>query len=267
LVFCAQFCIFQEWYLFEPDVDPQGYEEKKLVYKPYELSIPPEEGGEATVHYRRYATTAAPRNENIFYLHGNKGNMDLCEFEIEFMLSLGYDVWTMDYRGYGKSKGKISEAALEKDAKAVYDRIAAEIGAESIVIWGRSFGSGVAASVAAASAQVAASAQKKPKMLVLETPYWSLIDLAWQKWAIIPSVLFRYELPINKFLMSADCPIHLIHGTLDEKIPFNSSERLLDLCKLNSIEVKGHSIMCGMHNLRDKNTIEDFEEKAASILK
>ncbi len=92
LVFCAQFCIFQEWYLFEPDVDPQGYEEKKLVYKPYELSIPPEEGGEATVHYRRYATTAAPRNENIFYLHGNKGNMDLCEFEIEFMLGLGYDV-------------------------------------------------------------------------------------------------------------------------------------------------------------------------------
>lgn len=101
--------------------------------------------------------------------------MDLCEFQIEFMLGLGYDVWTLDYRGFGDSTGKASEAALKEDAMAVYHKIAAEINTESVVIWGRSFGSGVAASVAA-------SAQSKPKMLVLETPYWSLIDAAWQKW-------------------------------------------------------------------------------------
>lgn len=260
LAFCAHFYIFQEWYLLEPNVVPPGHKETQLGYKPYRLSVPPEEDGEATVHYRRYAATGAPRNEVVFYLHGNKGNMDLCEFQIEFMLALGYDVWTMDYRTFGDSTGKRSEAALKKDALAVYNKIAAEVNTESVVIWGRSFGSGVAASVAA-------SAKKKPKMLVLETPYWSLIDAAWQKWAILPSALFRYELPIYKFLMSADCPIHLIHGTSDEKIPFNSSERLLNLCKSKLVEVKGHSIMCGMHDLRDKNTLDDFEEKAASILK
>ena len=86
-------------------------------------------------------------------------------------------------------------------------------------------------------------------MLVLETPYWSLVQLVRQKCPIIPSVLFRYELPTHKYVMSANCPIHLIHGTMDEKVPSDSSDRLLELCKSNSIDVKGHSIMCGMHNL------------------
>lgn len=263
LAFCADFFVRQEWYLLEPNVDPPGYpvsRKTEFSYVPFTLSGEPIKGGAATIHYRKYNTTVTPGNGVVFYLHGNKGNMDKCEFQIEFMLELGYDVWTMDYRGYGDSGGKISEAALKKDARAVFDKIVAEVDAESLVIWGRSFGSGVAASVAA-------STQKKPKMLVLETPYWSLVDAAWQKWAMVPPALFRYELPIHEFLMSANCPIHLIHGTLDEKIPFNSSERLLDLRLSHGINVKGHSIMCGMHDLRDEKTVAEFEEKAATILK
>lgn len=261
-VFCADFYFRQEWYLLEPNVDPPGYGKTEFPYLPYTLSGERINGASATIHYRKYRSTGTPRNEAVFYLHGNKGNMDKCEFQIEFMLKLGYDVWTMDYREYGESNGTISEEALEKDAMAVYNKILAEIDTASIIVWGRSFGSGVAASVAAAVTD-----DHKPKMLVLETPYWSLVDAAWQKWAIIPPILFRYELPVHEFLMSVNCPIHLLHGTLDEKIPFNSSERLLELCKSSSLQVTGHSIMCGKHDLRDKNTHDDFLEKAAIILK
>lgn len=153
----------------------------------------------------------------------------------------------------------MSELALKADALEVYHEITPR-DSKPIIVWGRSFGSGVAASVAA-------TVKKKPRMLVLETPYWSLVDVVRQKYPILPSFLFRYELPRHEFLKAAHCPIHFIHGTLDEKIPSNSSERLLDLCKANSIKVIGHSIMCGEHNLRDERTNEDFEEKAASILK
>lgn len=260
LIFCADFYFRQEWYLLEPNVDPPGLKTTELSFQPYTLSGESINGLAATIHYRKYKTTGTPRNEVVFYLHGNKGNMYKCEFQIEFMLELGYDIWTMDYREYGDSDGTISEEALKKDALAVYKEILAEVDAESIIIWGRSFGSGVAASVAATD-------DHKPKMLVLETPYWSLVDAAWQNWAIVPPILFRYELPVHEFLMSVNCPIHLLHGTLDEKIPFNSSERLLDLCKSNSLKVKGHSIMCGKHDLRDKDTNDDFLEKAAIILR
>ena len=260
LAFCADFYFRQEWYILEPNVVPPGYRDSELKYKPYQLSVRPEDGGKATIHFRKYKTTATPRNEVVFYLHGNKGNMDLCAFQIEFLLGLGYDVWTMDYRGYGDSTGIISESALKEDANKVFDKIVNEDSAEPIVIWGRSFGSGVAASVAAA-------AKKKPKMLVLETPYWSLIDVVRQKLFFMPSAVFRYELPTHEFLISASYPIHLIHGTQDEKISPNSSDRLHNLCEANGIKVIGHSIMCGKHDLRDDKTVVEFQEIAAGILK
>ena len=64
-----------------------------------------------------------PSKGSVFYLHGNKGNMNKCEWEIEFMIELGYDVWTMDYRRYGASVGPICKLALKEDAKAVFDKL------------------------------------------------------------------------------------------------------------------------------------------------
>jgi len=165
----------------------------------------------------------------------------------------------MDYRRYGGSTGEPSEAAFKEDALNVYEVITEKRPEVPIVIWGRSFGSGVAASVAAAKTV------KKPKMLVLETPYCSLVDLVRQTHPYLPPGIFRYELPTHEFLKSANCPIHLIHGTQDEKIPFNSSERLKVHCESLRIPITGHSIMCGKHNLRDL-TIE-FQEIATKILK
>ena len=245
--------------LFEPHIDPTDMRVSKHKGEGKEFTLPKIQGDDGEIHYRKYIRTSLPSKGTVFYLHGNRGDMDRCEWEIDFLIDRGYDVWTMDYRGYGDSQGTMSESALKADAKAVFNKMAEEDSTKPIIIWGRSFGSGVAAAVASA-------AEGKPKMLVLETPYWSLVQLVRQKCPIIPSVLFRYELPTHEYVMSANCPIHLIHGTMDEKVPSDSSDRLLELCKSNSIDVKEHSIMCGMHNLRDKKTIAEFEEKVASIL-
>ena len=252
LAFCAHFHVRQEWYLLEPNADPTGGGSSELEGEEFVLPV----RGEVEIHYRKYITTSMPSKGSVFYLHGNKGNMNKCEWKIECLIELGYDVWTMDYRGYGGSVGTISELALKEDAKAVFDKMTEEDSTEPIVIWGRSFGSGVAASVAA-------EANRKPKMLVLETPYWSLVDAVRQKHPYLPPIIFRYELPTYKFLKSARCPIHLIHGTQDEKIPPNSSDRLHDLCETEGIKVTGHSVMCGKHNLRE---LAEFNRIAASIL-
>ncbi len=260
LVICADFYFRQESYILEPVENPTDMRDSKHKGEGEDLVLPvlPEDDGE--IHYRKYTTTTMPFKGTVYYLHGNRGDMDRCEWEIDFLLELGYDVWTMDYRGFGSSRGTISESTLKEDARRVFDAITPRDPGDPIIIWGRSFGSGVAASVAA-------SAKKKPKMVVLETPYWSLVDVVRQKLPFIPYALFRYELPTHEYLLSADCPIHLIHGTQDEKIPPNSSDRLHDLCESKLIKVKGYSIMCGKHNLRDTKTIGEFEDKAKSILK
>jgi pimeloyl-ACP methyl ester carboxylesterase len=261
LLFCAHFHIWQEWYLLDPKNDPTDMIPSKYEGQGTPFTLPKTKDDDGEIHYRRYTTTIMPIKGTVFYLHGNRGDMDRCECEIDFLLDRGYDVWTMDYRGFGDSIGTMSESALKEDASQVYAKIKRRDLEKPLIVWGRSFGSGVAASVAAE-----ALADDKPDLLILETPYWSLVDLAQQKCPILPSQLFRYELPVHEFLKSAGCPIHLIHGTRDEKINANASDRLLEL-KSESIEIQGHSIMGGMHNLRNDRSIVDFEEKVDSILK
>jgi uncharacterized protein len=125
-----------------------------------------------------------PLNGTVSYLHGNKGDMDSCEFQIDFLLDRGYDVWTMDHQGFGDSIGTISETALKDDASRVLAQIIPRDPEKPLIIWGRSFESGKATSDAAKAA-----AEHKPELLILETPYWSLVDLGQLRCPIIPSGL------------------------------------------------------------------------------
>ena len=72
----------------------------------------------------------------------------------------------MDYRGYGKSTGRIeSEAQLNADARAVWARYAPRYRGRKVVFFGRSLGSGLAASLAA---------QEQPDLTLLVSPYRSM---------------------------------------------------------------------------------------------
>ena len=133
---CADSYFRQEWYVLELNAVQLGYRASNLQEEPFKLPVQPQDGGPATIHYRKYVTPIARRTEVVFYLHGSKGNMDLCEFQIEFLLDLGYDVWTMDYCGYGDSMGKLGEVALKSDALAVYDLINKELREEPLLYGG-----------------------------------------------------------------------------------------------------------------------------------
>lgn len=260
MAFCTDFYVRQEQYLMKPDQDPAGMRASELKESEFVLPSNMLQGDKnAAVCCRRYQPKTVTSKGTVLYFHGNKGNMDKCEWEIEFLVELGYEVWTLDYRGFGTSKGPVSEEALRADAAAAYQLVTAESLPENVIVWGRSFGSGIAASVVA-------GAKKEPKLLVLETPYWSLMDAARRNGALVPSTLFRYELPTHQYLLSVTCPIHLIHGTQDEKIPFHSSERLLELAKKHRLNVKAHAVVGGLHNLREDTTIFEFEEITHRIL-
>ena len=195
----------------------------------------------AKINVQKFDTPTDPPKGTVFYLHGNRGNIELCLWEIKPFVDAGYDVWTMDYRGFGKSTGQLSETALLEDAERGYKRILAECDEDDIIVWGRSFGTGVAAHVASVNS---------PKTLVLETPYYSLCDTVCHTNPLVLPYLVRYQLPTHEYLGDVDCPVHLIHGTKDEKIDFTSSERLKNRCLELRMKVQFHRIQDGFHNLR-----------------
>ena len=155
----------------------------------------------------------------VLYFHGNAGALDTWGDVAEDFLEFPYHVIVFDYRGFGKSTGRVeSESQMHEDALSLYDFAKRYFNLERFVFVGRSLGSGVAAHLAT---------RHPPQILILETPYYSLVDLAKTLYPLVPSMLLRYRLDTASLIRRLEMPIHLIHGDGDPLIPFESSQRLL----------------------------------------
>lgn len=159
----------------------------------------------------------------VFYLHGNAGALDGWGEVASAYTDLQYDVFLLDYRGYGKSDGTITnQAQLLTDVQTAYQHLLAEYDESQIVILGYSIGTGPATWLAA---------QHHPKLLILQAPYFSMSDLAKHVYPFVPGFLLRYPLPTNELIRQVSAPIVLFHGDQDEVIYHGSSIKLNVLLK------------------------------------
>ncbi len=110
---------FQERFLFHPEKLPEDfrfqYENQQV--KEYNLEI--KEGVVINgLHFK-----AANSKGVVYYLKGNsKSIKGWGKFAVDFTLH-GYDVIMIDYRGFGKSTGKMSQETMKHDALLVYDKL------------------------------------------------------------------------------------------------------------------------------------------------
>ena len=159
----------------------------------------------------------------VFFLHGNAGNMVSWTTGVDFYRRVNYDLFIVDYRGYGKSTGHIeSEEQLHADARAAYDVMASLYRDKPIVIYGRSLGTALAASLAR---------DVQPRLLVLVSPFSSLAASAAQAYPWAPGWVLKYPLRTDAIIGDIKSPILLIHGSEDKLIPLSHSERLKALAR------------------------------------
>ncbi|WP_139925267.1 alpha/beta hydrolase [Hymenobacter sp. DG01] len=159
----------------------------------------------------------------IFYLHGNGGALDSWGEVAPIYTRMGYDVFLLDYRGYGKSEGRItSQAQLLADVEAAYQQIGAHYSENQTVILGYSLGTGAAAWLAA---------QHHPKQLILQAPYPSMRAMARQHYPWVPGFIVRYPLHTDQVLPRMQAPIVIFHGDQDEVISCESALKLKTLLK------------------------------------
>ena len=159
----------------------------------------------------------------IFYLHGNAGSLDSWGHVADLYLKNNYDIFIPDYRGFGKSQGKINnEKQLHKDIQIVYDQLKKSYNEDKIVIIGYSIGTGLASRLAA---------NNNPRLLILIAPYYNLIDLLHHYYPFIPSVFIKYRFMTNKQIPKITVPIIIFHGNQDEVIYYGSSLKLKLLLK------------------------------------
>ncbi|MEZ4847466.1 MAG: alpha/beta hydrolase [Bacteroidia bacterium] len=115
-------------------------------------------------------------------------------------------------------------------------------------------GSGIAAYVAA---------QNHPKGLILETPYTSMIKLSQHHYRWLPvKWLHKYPFSVSANLPAIDCPVSIIHGTLDRVIPVSHSRELVE--KYPQKVTRYEEIQGGTHN--DLSQYEPFRKFLLDVL-
>ena len=158
----------------------------------------------------------------VFFLHGNGGSLSSWFVNPEYYRRVNFDLFMLDYRGYGKSTGRIqSEEQLRADVRAAWATVSAQYADRKVVIYGRSLGSGLAAGLAAEM-----SANRPPDLTVLVSPYRSMAALAGEHYSWIPEGVLRYPLHTDRVIARVRGPILLIHGARDPLIPPGHSEAL-----------------------------------------
>lgn len=154
----------------------------------------------------------------VIYFHGNKTNINrYAKFATNFTKE-GYVVLMPDYPGFGKSTGKISEELLYKIGLQVYQLAKSKFNTDSIIIYGKSLGTGIASYVAS---------RKNCKQLILETPYYSMISL-WNNYAFMYPLnkMLQYKLPSHEYVKKVIAPITIFQGTKDWVVPYSNAIKL-----------------------------------------
>jgi hypothetical protein len=252
IVGCGVFYFRQENMIFYPEALPPDFQ-YSFPTRFDEVTLSVDSAAINALHFK----TDNPKGV-IVYFHGNAGNLSSWgEVALDFM-RLNYDVLIPDYRGYGKSTGKIrSERMLHDDAAAAYAYLKARYLENQIIIYGRSIGTGIAAYLAK---------ETKPRMLILESPLFNMRDLAGYHYPLMPGLLvasiLKYPMRTDLWIAKVACPIYLFHGTADDVVPYSSSERLIKLARTESRLI---TIPGGGHNNLDAFAL--YHEELERILK
>ena len=240
----------QERFLFKPEKLPADFEFKYPNQKSEEHNL--YIGDDVRINGVHFSI---PKPKGVvLYLKGNSRSIKgWGKFAVDFT-RLGFDVVMADYRGFGKSQGlRKTEEEIKHDMQKVYEILKSRVPEKYIIIYGRSMGSGFAAKLAS---------NNHPRMLILESPYYSMTKIAKRYIPFMPaSLILKYPLRTYKWIKYVKCPIKIIHGTKDKLIPYKSS---LALSNINPKVTRLYSVIGGGHN--DLYTHEEYHRMLEEIV-
>ena len=174
----------------------------------------------------------------VLFCHGNAGNLSDRLDSIRIFHDLGQSVMIFDYRGYGRSSGKISEKGTYLDAEAAWDYLILikHKASKDIVIFGRSLGGAVAAETAL---------RKGPACLILESTFMSVPAIARKYYPWLPvGLISKYRYATLDKIGLIRCPKLIVHSKEDEIIPFEHGRKIYE----KAVPLKEFLEIKGGHN-------------------
>jgi hypothetical protein len=240
----------QDYILFRP-VSLKREHNYDFTEKHKEINIPITEN--SNLNIVQFLSTDSTTRGVVLYFHGNKKNISWYAKFSPYFTRNGYEVWIIDYPGFGKSTGKFTEQILYDWADHMYKFARSKFNADSIIIYGKSMGTGIAARLASVH---------PCKKLILETPYYDFPSVLKQYFPFYPvDWMIHYEIPTHRYLQNVAPPITIFQGTDDDVIRYKNAERLKRFLKPGDEFI---TIKDGEHN--DLFNFKETVEKLDSLL-
>jgi fermentation-respiration switch protein FrsA (DUF1100 family) len=214
---------------------------RQVPYNPSDINLPFENIVFETKDRLKLSAWFIPAEKaelTVLFCHGNGGNMTHRLDTINILNELGLNCFIFDYRGYGASEGKPSEAGTYRDAEAAYKWLTQKksISPENIILFGRSLGGSIAAYLAT---------KIEAKALIVESSFTSYVDIGKKFYPYMPIRLAAiYSYPTIDYIRRVRYPVMIIHSRNDEIIPFEFGLRLYDAAN----EPKEFIEISGSHN-------------------
>ncbi len=220
-------CTMIDSFTFFPDrvvgPPPPGVEERSITT----------EDGERLHAWYAGGPAEAP---TLVWSHGNAGNIAGRAVILRALAARDLRVLAYDYRGYGRSTGKPSEAGVYRDALAAFDHLVSGGTAPArIVAFGESLGGAV--SIALAERRPCAG-------VAVVSAFTRLADVARRHYGPLGALAgsrFDSRSRVGRLAV----PLLVAHGDQDEIVPFELGEELFAAARGSK---RFHRIVGGHHN-------------------
>jgi pimeloyl-ACP methyl ester carboxylesterase len=217
----CQSCV--SYFIFEPNRTVYAAP-SDFSFNVREITIPIRLSGAAGQSLNGWWVASRKRHASaVLYLHGNDGNLSTSMGEIAPLRELGYSVFMIDYRGYGKSEGLFpSEKTVYEDAETAWNYLVQQRGLNPthLYIYGHSLGGAIAIELALHHPDAAG--------LIVESSFTSIRDMAklHKQYALLPMELLGQPFDSINKVDKLRLRVLYIHGTADEIVPYEMGEQL-----------------------------------------
>ncbi len=160
--------------------------------------------------------TDKPRRAVLFF-HGNGGEA-LDRSWVDELVPTRDLLILAEYPGYGASAGKPTQPAILQHAEYVLEQVRAQFGTLPVTVVGESLGSAVAGYLAG---------KGKADRVAFISPFSSMCDLAKKHYPLLPTrFLLKDRFDLLDFAKTANAPVRIIHGTLDDLVPIEQGREV-----------------------------------------
>lgn len=209
-------------------VDPKQF---KLTYS--DIALKSKDG--TNLHGWFFPTTSSKVKGTIVQFHGNAQNISTHFYSLMWLVHEGYNLFTFDYRGYGKSEGDPDQKGVYEDALAAMEK-AKELheanGKGLLIVYGQSLGG-----VISLRALPDFKDHKKIDLLVLDSTFSSYRLIAFDKltdhWFLVPFSILTPVLVSDKYASSdvfdkLEEPTLVIVGEKDRVVPAKFGKKIYE---------------------------------------